>query len=151
MAQLAPIASIVTGVAGLVAAQQQHQSQKRAFALQQQALQQQEQAREAQLRAATEEQKRRRADMLARTIASTRARLAASGVGAADGSSAALLAGLEEEANAQDAFEDRQLALRLSAGRRSLLEPSGNLTPFIRAGSQLATGLTQGFRSLLNL
>lgn len=151
MAQLVPIASIVTGVAGLVGAQQQYQAQKRAFAAQQQAIQQQEQAREAQLRAATDEAQRRRREMLARTIASTRARLAASGVGASEGSSAALLAGLEEEANEQDAFEEQQLALRLSAGRRSLLEPTGNLTPFIRAGSQLASGLSQSFRSLLNL
>lgn len=151
MAQLVPLASIVTGVAGLVGAQQQYQAQKRAFAAQQQAIQQQEQAREAQLRAATDETQRRRREMLARTIASTRARLAASGVHAGEGSGAALIAGLEEEANEQDAYEEQQLALRLSAGRRSLLEPTGNLTPFIRAGSQLATGLSQGFRSLLNL
>lgn len=151
MAQLVPIASIVTGVAGLVGAQQQYQAQKRAFAAQQQAIQQQEQAREAQLRAATDEAQRRRRDVLARTIASTRARLAASGVAAGDGSSAALLSGLEEEANEQDAFDERELALRLSAGRRSLLEPTGNLTPFIRAGNQLATGLSHSFRSLLNL
>lgn len=147
MAQLVPIASIVTGVAGLVGAQQQYQAQRRALAAQAQAAE----AREAQLRAATEESQRRRREMLARTIASTRARLAASGVGASEGSSAALLAGLEEEANEQDAFEEQQLALRLSAGRRSLLEPTGNLTPFIRAGTQLATGLSQSFRSLLNL
>lgn len=147
MAQLVPIASIVTGVAGLVGAHQQYQAQRRAIAAQAQAAE----AREAQLRAATEETQRRRREMLARTIASTRARLAASGVGANEGSGAALLAGLEEEAKEQDAFEERELALRLSAGRRSLLEPTGNLTPFIRAGSQLATGLSQGFRSLLNL
>ncbi len=151
MAQLVPIASIVTGVAGLVGAQQQYQAQKRAFAAQQQAIQQQEQAREAQLRAATDEAQRRRREMLARTIASTRARLAAGGVAATDGSSAALLSGLEEEADEQDAFDERALALRLSAGRRSLLEPTGNLTPFIRAGNQLAAGLSQSFRSLLNL
>ncbi|WP_114375597.1 hypothetical protein [Elioraea thermophila] len=147
MAQLVPIASIVTGVAGLVGAQQQYQAQRRALAAQAQAAE----AREAQLRAATEESQRRRREMLARTIASTRARLAASGVGASEGSSAALLAGLEKEANEQDAFEEQQLALRLSAGRRSLLEPTGNLTPFIRAGTQLATGLSQSIRSLLNL
>lgn len=151
MAQLVPIASLVAGVTGLVGAQQQAQAQKRQHAAQLQAMQQQEAVREASLRTANEEAQRQRRETLARTIASTRARLAAGGVSAGEGSGAALLAGLEEEADRQDLYDDRALALRLSAGRRSLLEPTGGLTPFIRAGTQLATGLSQSFRSLLNL
>ncbi len=151
MAQLVPIASLVSGVAGLVGAHQQAQAQKRQQAAQRDALRQQEAIREASLRAANAEAQRQRRETLARTIASTRARLAAGGIGAGEGSAAALIAGLEKEAGQQDLHDERTLALRLSAGRRSLLEPTGNLTPFVRAGTQLATGLSQSFRSLLNL
>ena len=144
MAQLVPVASLLTGVAGLVGAQKQAQAQRR----------QQEEAqaaREAQLRLATEEQARQRREMLARTIASTRARLAAGGVSAAEGSGAALVSGLEEDTEAREAAEAQDFALRIAAGRRSLLDEQRNLAPFIRVGSQLATGLSSSFRSLLNL
>lgn len=144
MAQLVPVASLLTGVAGLVGAQKQAEAQRR----QQQGAQA---AREDQLRLATEEQTRQRRETLARTIASTRARLAAGGVSAAEGSGAALLSGIEEEAEARESAEAQDFALRIAAGRRSLLDDQFNLTPFIRVGSQLATGLSSGFRSLLNL
>lgn len=144
MAQLVPVASLLTGVAGLVGAQKQAQAQRR----QQEEVQA---AREAQLRLAGEEQTRQRRELLARTIASTRARLAAGGVSAAEGSGAALLGGIEEEAEAREAAEAQDFALRVAAGRRSLLDEQLNLTPFIRVGSQLATGLSSSFRSLLNL
>lgn len=144
MAQLVPVASLLTGVAGLVGAQQQAQAQRR----QQQELQAN---REAQLQLANQEAARQRRDMLARTIASTRARLAAGGVSTGEGSGAALLSGLEEEAEAREAASDRQFALRIAAGRRSLLDEQLNLSPFIRVGSQLATGFSSSFRSLLNL
>lgn len=144
MAQLVPVASLLTGVAGLVGAQKQAQAQRR----QQEEVQA---AREAQLRLAGAEQTRQRRELLARTIASTRARLAAGGVSAAEGSGAALLGGIEEEAEAREAAEAQDFALRVAAGRRSLLDEQLNLTPFIRVGSQLATGLSSSFRSLLNL
>jgi hypothetical protein len=144
MAQLVPVASLLTGVAGLVGAQQQAQAQRR----QQQEAQA---AREAQLRLASEEQARQRRELLARTIASTRARLAAGGVSAGEGSGAALVSGLEQEARAREAAEAQDFALRVAAGRRSLLDEQLNLAPFIRVGSQLATGLSSSFRSLLNL
>jgi hypothetical protein len=144
MAQLVPVASLLAGVAGLVSAQKQAQAQRR----QQADLQAN---REAQLKLADEEAARQRRAMLARTIASTRARLAAGGVSAGEGSGAALLSGLEEEAAAREAASDQQFALRVAAGRRSLLDEQLNLNPFIRVGSQLATGLSSSFRSLLNL
>lgn len=144
MAQLVPVASLLTGVAGLVGAQKQAQAQRR----QQEELQA---TREAQVRLASEETMRQRREALARTISSTRARLAAGGVHADEGSGAALVSGLEEEVGTREAAEDQQFALRIAAGRRSLLDEQLNLTPFIRVGSQLATGLTSGFRSLLNL
>jgi hypothetical protein len=144
MAQLVPVASLLTGVAGLVGAQKQAQAQRR----QQADLQAN---REAQLQLANDEAARQRREMLARTIASTRARLAAGGVSAGDGSAAALLSGLEEEVEAREAASERQFALRVAAGRRSLLDEQLNLSPFIRVGSQLATGFSSSFRSLLNL
>ncbi|TQF77717.1 hypothetical protein FK498_11465 [Elioraea sp. Yellowstone] len=144
MAQLVPVASLLTGVAGLVGAQQQAQVQRR----RQQEVQA---AREAQLRLASEEQARQRRELLARTIASTRARLAAGGVSAAEGSGAALVSALEEEARTREQAEAQDFALRVAAGRRSLLDEQLNLAPFIRVGSQLATGLSSSVRSLLNL
>ena len=144
MAQLVPVASLLTGVAGLVGAQKQAQAQRR----QQADLQAN---REAQLQVSNEEAARQRREMLARTIASTRARLAAGGVSTGEGSGAALLSGLEEEAEAREVASEQQLALRIAAGRRSLLDEQLNLSPFIRVGSQLATGLSSSFRSLLNL
>ncbi|WP_439579035.1 hypothetical protein [Elioraea sp.] len=144
MAQLVPVASLLTGVVGLVGAQKQAQAQRR----QQEDLQAN---REAQLRLANEESTRQRRAVLARTIASTRARLAAGGVPADEGSGAALLSSLEDEGQMREAADDRQFALRIAAGRRSLLDEQLNLTPFIRVGSQLATGFSSSFRSLLNL
>lgn len=144
MAQLVPVASLLTGVAGLVAAQKQAQAQRR----QQADLQAN---REAQLQLSNDEAQRQRRALLARTIASTRARLAAGGVSTGEGSGAALLSGLEEEAAAREAASEQQFALRVAAGRRSLLDEQLNLSPFIRMGSQLATGFSSSFRSLLNL
>jgi hypothetical protein len=144
MAQLVPVASLLAGLAGLVGAQQQAATQRR----QQQAI---EANREAQLRLARDEAARQRRELLARTIAATRARLAASGIGAGEGSGAALIAGLEEEAEAREEADERQFALRVAAGRRSLLDDNLNLAPFVRFGSQLATGFSSSFRSLLNL
>ncbi len=144
MAQLVPVASLLTGVAGLVGAQKQAQAQRR----QQEALQVN---REAQLQLANDEAARQRREMLARTIASTRARLAAGGVSTGEGSGAALLSGLEEEVEAREAASGQEFALRIAAGRRSLLDEQLNLSPFIRVGSQLATGFSSSFRSLLNL
>ena len=146
MAQIAPLASLISGVAGVVSAQgQQHQAQAQANA-QAQA----EATRAGQLQAQSAEAQRQRRDALARTVASARARLAAGGVSAGEGSGAAVLSGLEEEARARDQADAMQLQYRLSAGRSSLLDNNGGLTPFVRAGTTLASSLGSSVRSLLS-
>jgi hypothetical protein len=146
MAQIAPLASLISGVAGLASAQgQQRQAQAQANAQAEAAA-----LRNAQLQSQTEEARRQRRDALARTVASARARLAAGGVSAGEGSGAALLGGLEEEARARDGADTEQLQFRLAAGRSSLLDSSGSLTPFVRAGTTLASSLGNSVRSLLN-
>lgn len=146
MAQIAPLASLISGIAGLAAAQ----GQQRQAAAQAEAQAQAQALRNAQMQAQAEEAQRQRREALARTVASARARLAAGGVSAGEGSGAALLAGLEEEARARDAADAEQLRYRLAAGRSSLLDDSGNLTPFVRAGASLASSLGQSVRSLLS-
>ncbi|MBW8271336.1 hypothetical protein [Caldovatus aquaticus] len=89
---------------------------------------------------------RERAEQLRRTIAATRARLAASGVSPDEGSAAALTRGLARDAAAAQAEDDARYALRLSAGRASLLRPDGSLAAYLRAGQSFGTAL----RSLLD-
>jgi hypothetical protein len=146
MAQIAPLASLISGVAGLASAQgQQRQAQAQA-----QAQAQGEALRGAQLQAQSVEAQRQRREALARTVASARARLAAGGVSAGEGSAAALVGGIEEEARARNDADAQQLNFRLASGRSSLLDNSGNLTPFVRAGTTLASSLGTSVRSLLN-
>jgi hypothetical protein len=146
MAQIAPIASLVTGVAGLISAQGQQRDARAQAEAQVQAQAQ----RNAQLQAQGEEALRQRREALARTVASARARLAAGGVSAGEGSGAALIGGLEEEAAARDQADAEQLQYRLSAGRSSLLDSNGSLMPFIRAGNTIASSLGSSVRSLLS-
>ena len=146
MAQIAPLASLISGVAGLASAQGQ-QRQARAQA---EAPGQAQAIRTAQLQAQSDEAARQRREALARTVASARARLAAGGVSAGEGSGAALLSGIEQEARARDDADAEQLHYRLAAGRSSLLDQSGSFTPFVRAGTTLASSLGQSVRSLLS-
>jgi hypothetical protein len=146
MAQLASLASLAgTGLAvyGQVRQGQQQQATARA---QQENLRAQQAAQQELTAVQTAAQERERQDRLARTIAAARARLAAGGVAADDGSAAALTAGLERDA-AQDAAEDAAVtSARLAAGRRSLLTPDGSLNAFLRAGQTLGGAV----RSLLD-
>lgn len=81
---------------------------------------------------------RSRSEALERTVASARARAAAGGVSPDTGSAAAVTAGLRADA-ARDLAEDETMrAARLAGGRRSLLEPDGSLTTWLRAGSSFA-------------
>ena len=134
MAQLASIASLVgTGLA-VYGQVRQGQQQKATARVQQENLRAQQSAQQDQASAQAAANERERQDRLARTIASARARLAAGGVAADEGSAAALTAGLRRDA-AQDAAEDAAvMGARLAAGRRSLLAPDGSVNAFLRAG-----------------
>ncbi len=108
--------------------------------------QQQEAARQDALRAQQAADAQARAQTLAKTIATTRARLAAGGVAPDAGSSAALTAGLTQEAAAAQTADDATLRARLAQGRISLLNPDGSFTALLQSGR------TFGFatRSLLD-
>lgn len=142
MAQLATVATIASTAAGIAQSTMQGQAARKAEAAQQT-------AQTAALQAQASERARQRRDLLERTVASARARLAAGGASPDSGSGAALVDGLRAEtAQAQDA-DNQQLAARMAAGRRSLLSGDGTLSTFTRAvrGSQ-AVG--SGLRSLLD-
>lgn len=126
MAQIASIASLA--LAG-VSMQNQAKSRKveaRARDAQQAAQQQYMASQQA-------AQQRARQDMLARSIASTRARFAAGGVSPDEGSATALIAGLRADAAQNDAESADLLRLRLAAGRPSLLNSNGEFQGFVRA------------------
>lgn len=165
MAQLATIASVAAtaaGVAGNIMQDQANRKAQMAQAAQRQAEQQarqqaqaaadqqQQQAREDELQVQAAERARQRKVLLERTIASTRARLAASGASPDSGSGRALIDGMRDDTEqAQDA-DEQQLAARLAAGRRSLLDSSGQFTSFTRASRSISS-LASGLRSLLDI
>jgi len=141
MAQLSSIAALLSTVgtvASLTQGQRRDDGTRAAEA-----------ARAAQLQAANEEERRRRAGELRRTIASTRARLAAGGVTTESGSGAALVQGLEDEAAQRDQNSTAVLQERIASGRASLLDGDGGLQPFLRVGRSVA-GLGSSFRNLLD-
>jgi hypothetical protein len=139
MAELATIATIASTAAGVAQSVNQAQRQGSAEKAQSEALRAQAQARAAQ-----------RQDLLAKTIASTRARLSASGARADEGSGRALIEGMQKEAQEDQNADDQALAARLSAGRRSLLDSDGTLTGLTRA-ARSASSLGSGLRSLLDI
>lgn len=139
MAELATIATIASTAAGV--AQSVNQAQRQGAA---------EKAQANALRAQTEARAAQRQDLLAKTIASTRARLSASGAGADDGSGRALIDGMRQEAAEDQQADQQALAARLSAGRRSLLSSDGTLTGFSRA-VRGANSIGSGLRSLLDV
>ncbi|KAA2214358.1 hypothetical protein [Teichococcus oryzae] len=146
MAQLAPIATLVGTGASLYGTVRQGQAQ----AAQAKAQQQQEaaslSARQQQLAAAQQAEARGRQDQLDRTVASTRARLAASGVSPDQGSAAAITEGLRQDAAEAAASSSESYAARMASGRSSLLNGDGSLTTWLRAGNSFGGAI----RSLLD-
>ncbi|MGG5887988.1 hypothetical protein ACLF3G_12690 [Falsiroseomonas sp. HC035] len=141
MAQLAPIATAIGAGASIYGSVQQAQTQSASAKAQANAAREQEAARVAQASVQQSVDARAREQRLAGTLASTRARLAAGGISADEGSAAALTAGLERDAAAAQSDSDQVFAARISAGRRSLLNNDGSLTSWLRAGSTFGTSL----------
>jgi hypothetical protein len=141
MAQLAPIATAIGAGASIFSTVRQAQAQSSNARAQAANAQAQEAARQQQLAAEQAAQGRAREARLAGTLASARARLAASGISPDEGSAAAVAAGLRRDAAAAQADSDQMFAARLAAGRRSLLNTDGSLASWLRAGSSFGNSL----------
>lgn len=139
MAQLASLASIVGAGASIYGNVRAAQEQSRIRKAQNTAIAQQNAARAQELQIQRDADARDRQLALARTLAAARARLAAGGVQPNEGSAAALSAGLRTEAAADQSAQDSLLQTRLAQGRRSLLNPDGTLTAFLRSGRNIGT------------
>ena len=122
MAQIASIASLALAGASMQSQVKNRKLEARARESQQQYLASQQAA-----------QQRAQQDILARSIAATRARFAAGGVSPDEGSAAALVAGMRADAARSDSESAELLRLRLAAGRPSLLNANGELQGFVRA------------------
>ncbi len=146
MAALASLATLVGAGATIYGNARQAQQQNALNKAQVQIAQQQEGARQQALLAQQQQDAQQRQLTLAKTIATTRARLASSGVSPDAGSSGALTAGLTQEAAAAQTADDATLRARLAQGRISLLNPDGTFTALLQSGR------TFGFasRSLLD-
>ena len=129
MAQIASIASLALAGASMQNQAKNRKVEARAREAQQQYIVSQQAA-----------QQRARQDILARSIAATRARFAASGVSPDEGSASALLAGMRADAAQTDSESAALLRQRLAAGRPSLLNANGDFQGFVRA--------TQSFGSI---
>ena len=141
MAQLAPIATAIGAGASLYATARQAQTQSAQSRAQNQQAEAQERARAEQATIERAANERAREARLAGTIASARARLAAGGVAPDEGSAAALTAGLRRDSAAAAADSEALSNARLASGRRSLLNPDGSLTTWLRAGASFGTSL----------
>jgi hypothetical protein len=131
MAALASIATVVGAgatVYGNVRQAQMSKAQNRAQA---------EVARQQVLSAQQRQDRQARSQALGRTIAATRARLAASGQTADAGSAGAVTAGLKSDAAAVQGAEDDVYQARLGQGRASLLAPDGTVSALLRSGRTL--------------
>ncbi|HEV7267816.1 MAG TPA: hypothetical protein VGN83_23360 [Falsiroseomonas sp.] len=146
MAQLAPIATLVGTGASLFATARQAQTQSAQSRRAQDDARAANEARAQQVAVQQAAEGRARDARLAGTVAATRARLAAGGVAPDEGSAAALTSGLQRDAAAAQADSDAVFAARLAAGRRSLLNDDGSLTPWLRAGASFGNAV----RSLLD-
>ena len=122
MAQIASIASLALAGVSAIDQAQNRKAEARARQAQQQYMASQQAA-----------QQRARQDVLARTIAATRARFAANGVSPDEGSASALTAGMRADAAQTDAESADLLRLRLASGRPSLLNANGDFQGFVRA------------------
>jgi|688.fasta_scaffold1084400_2 hypothetical protein len=122
MAQIATVASLALAGASLQDQVKKRKVEARARDAQQQYIASQQAA-----------QQRARQDVLARSIAATRARFAASGVSPDEGSAAALVAGMRADAAQAESESADLLRQRLAAGRASLLNSNGDFQAFVRA------------------
>jgi len=141
MAQLAPIATAIGAGASLYATARQAQAQSTQARAQATQADVQERARTEQAAVERTAEARVREARLSGTIASARARLAAGGVSPDEGSAAALTAGLQRDSAAAAADGEAVANARLTAGRRSLLNPDGSLTTWLRAGASFGNSL----------
>jgi hypothetical protein len=141
MAQLASLATLVGTGASIYGSVRAAQEQNRIRKAQNAALQAQAAERAEQLRIQRDADARSRQEALARTIAGVRARLAAGGVRPDEGSAAALAAGLRQDAAIDQSEDDALVASRIAQGRRSLLNPDGTLTAFLRSGQTFGSAL----------
>ena len=141
MAALASIATLVGAGASIYAQNRNLEAQKATQLAQAQANQQVEGQRQQQLAAQQQVDQRDRALQLARTVATTRARLAASGISADDGSGAAITTGLAADAAASAQDSDAAFRARLASGRASLLNQDTSFTGFTRASASIGGAL----------
>jgi hypothetical protein len=146
MAQLAPLATLFGTGASLYATARQAQTQSAQARRAQEDARAAGEARAQQVAVQQASEARSREARLAGTVAATRARLAAGGVAPDEGSAAALTSGLQRDAAAAQAESDAVFAARIAAGRRSLLNDNGSLTPWLRAGASFGSAV----RSLLD-
>jgi transcription initiation factor TFIID subunit TAF12 len=137
MAALASIATVVGAGASVYGQVRQAQAAKGMNRAQVAIDRQQEVARQQTLSAQQAQDRQARAQALGRTIAATRARLAASGQSADAGSAGAVTAGLKGDAAAAQDAEAGVYEARLGSGRASLLAPDGTLTALLRSGRTL--------------
>jgi len=122
MAQIASIASLALAGASIQNQAKNRKVEARARDAQQQFIASQQAA-----------QQRARQDVLARSIAATRARFAAGGISPDEGSASALVAGMRADAAQADSESADLLRQRLATGRASLLNSNGDLQAFVRA------------------
>ncbi|MFO0466958.1 MAG: hypothetical protein ACK5ZB_06670 [bacterium] len=122
MAQIATVASLALAGASMQDQAKKRKVEARARDAQQQYIASQQAA-----------QQRARQDVLARSIAATRARFGASGVSPDEGSASALVAGMRADAAQTDSESADLLRQRLAAGRASLLNSNGDFQGFVRA------------------
>lgn len=141
MAQLIPIAAVIGAGASVYGTVRQAQAQSANAKAQRQQQAAELQARQQQLLAQQQAEARTRQDRLDRTLAATRARLAAAGVSPDQGSAAAITEGLRSDAAEAAADSGDAFAARMAAGRSSLLNADGSLTTWLRAGGQLGNSV----------
>lgn len=141
MAALASIATLVGAGASLYVGNRNLQAQKATQLAQAQANQQVEGQHQTQLIADQQAEQRARVLQLARTVATTRARLAASGVSPDDGSGAAITTGLATDTAAAAQDSDAAFRARLASGRASLLNQDTSVTGFARASTSIGGAL----------
>jgi hypothetical protein len=122
MAQIATIASLALAGASMQNQAKNRKVEARAREAQQQYIASQQAA-----------QQRARQDILARSIAATRARFGASGVSPDEGSASTLIAGMRADVAQADSESADLLRQRLAAGRASLLNSNGDFQGFVRA------------------
>lgn len=146
MAALASLATLASAGVGLYSQQQSAQAQRAVQRAQVENQRQQEEARQQQLLIQQEAEGRARRDQLARTLASTRARLAAGGIPVGEGSAATVQEGLRADAAAGQRDTEALYRARMTSGRASLLNPDMSTTTLLRA----LPGFGNTLRSLLD-